>query len=83
MAEQFSAEQLVQQSPNEILAFDIPRVRVNPGPAATYFQFQRRLQLLAKVPASLLHALEQGRANLQARVVVTATQENCYRLEKE
>ncbi len=69
MAEQLTAEQLVQQAPGETLLFDFPRVRVNPGPSAVHFQFQRRLRLLAKVPASCLHALESGSVTLQGRVL--------------
>src|SRR5215471_15649959 len=69
MAEQLTAEQIVQQAPEEILLFDIPRVRVNPGPSAVHFQFQRRLRLLAKVPAACLHALEDGGGSLRAKVL--------------
>ena len=69
MAEQLTAEQLVQQSPGETLLFDLPRVRVNPGPSAVHFQFQRRLRLLAKVPAACLHALESGSVTLRGRVL--------------
>ena len=69
MAEQLTAEQLVQHAPGEILLFDIPRVRVNPGPSAVHFQFQRRLRLLARVPAVCLHTLENGGVTLQGRVL--------------
>jgi hypothetical protein len=69
MAAQLTAEHLVEHSPGEILAFDLPRVQVNPGPSASYFIFQRRLRLLAKVSASSLRALPEGNVNLQAKVV--------------
>lgn len=69
MAEQLTAEQLVQQASGGILLFDIPRVRVNPGPSAVHFQFQRRLRLLAKAPAACLHTLESGGVTLQSRVL--------------
>jgi hypothetical protein len=69
MAEQRTAEQLVQQAPGETLLFDLPRVRVNPGPSAVHFQFQRRLRLLAKVPAACLHALDSGSVTLRGRVL--------------
>jgi hypothetical protein len=69
MAEQLTAEQIVHQAPAEILLFDIPRVRVNPGPSAVHFQFQRRLRLLAKVPAAYLQALEDGSSTQQVKVL--------------
>src|SRR5712692_11237467 len=69
MAERLTAEQVVQQALGEILAFDLPRVQVNPGPSASHFIFQRRLRLLAKVSAASLRALLEGNVNLQAKVV--------------
>lgn len=69
MVEHLTAERLVEQSAKETLAFDTPRVQVNPGPSASHFIFQRRLRLLAKVPAAVLRALEEGDINLQLRVV--------------
>lgn len=69
MAEQLTAEHLVEHSPGETLAFDLPRVQVNPGPSASHFVFQRRLRLLAKVSAASLRALLEGNVNLQAKVV--------------
>jgi hypothetical protein len=69
MPEQLTAEQLVQQSPGEMLLFDIPRVRANPGPSAVHFQFQRRLRLLAKIPATCLYALDSEGGALQGRVL--------------
>ncbi|MBI3300469.1 MAG: hypothetical protein HYZ72_00070 [Deltaproteobacteria bacterium] len=69
MVEQLTAEHLVERSPGETLAFDTPRVQVNPGPSASYFVFQRRLRLLAKVSAASLRTLEAENVNLQGRVL--------------
>lgn len=69
MAAQLTAEHLVEHSPGETLAFDMPRVQVNPGPSASHFVFQRRLRLLAKVSTASLRALAEGNVNLQAKVV--------------
>src|SRR5712692_9626342 len=69
MAERLTAEQLVQQALGEILAFDTPRVQVNPGPSASHFVFQRRFRLLAKVSAASLQALEEGNVTLQVKIV--------------
>jgi hypothetical protein len=69
MPDHLTAEQFIQHASGVALAFDLPRIRVNPGPSATHFQFQRRLRLLAKVPEALLRELRAGRICLQCRAL--------------
>jgi hypothetical protein len=69
MAEQLTGGHLVERSPEETLAFDTPRLQVNPGPSASHFMLQRRLRLLTKVSAASLRTLEAGDSNLQVKSV--------------